>query len=440
MTTDARPPDCLVVGAGLSGLASALALLRAGRSVHVVEAGDALGGRARTSWHRGRPVDQGFQVLLRGYREVRALGRDIGMPRHDLRAISGGAVFHHGDSWHQLAGGPTSFARFSGLSAADRVRFVRLAFDVMRDPGAALGRPATEAATAQEHLRELGFGDAAIDGVFRPLFGPILLDRSLSTDPGYFRWLVAMLARGPAIIPSDGLGMVSEWTASSVRQLGGVIETGATVERLELDATKTRVFEVRLADGRLLRPSYTVLAVDPPAAASLLAEHDPGTVRRLPLDAASTVTAAFALAEPLYQGKAIVLECSPPADERNRIDLACQTTNITRPGIAEGPHILLAMRVTTDGVTAEGIEDATERAVRRWAPGYDWTGQATHVGTYAHPFAQFRLSPEVRRDLPGPRTALDNLILAGDLTRHPSTEGAVGSGRQAARIVDALMP
>lgn len=333
-----------------------------------------------------------------------------------------------------------SFARFPGLSAADRARFARLALDVTRDPDAALGRPATEVSTAEEHLREIGFGDAAIDGVFRPLFGPILLDRSLSTDPGYFRWLVAMLARGAAIIPSDGLGMISDWTASSIRQLGGVIDTGAPVERLELDVTKTRVSEVRLADGRSLRPSYTVLAVDPPAAASLLAEHDPGTVRRLPRDAASAVTAAFALAQPLYQGKAIVLDCAPPAEERNRVDLVCQTTNITRPGVSGGPHILLAMRVTTSGVTAEGIEDATERAVRNWAPQYDWMGQATHVGTYAHPFAQFRLSPEVRRDLPGPRTALDNVILAGDLTRHPSSEGAVGSGHQAARIVDALMP
>ena len=46
----------------------------------------------------------------------------------------------------------------------------------------------------------------------------------------------------------------------------------------------------------------------------------------------------------------------------------------------------------------------------------------------------------VRRELPGPRTALENLVLAGDLTTHPSIEGAVSSGSRAAEIADALIP
>ena len=46
----------------------------------------------------------------------------------------------------------------------------------------------------------------------------------------------------------------------------------------------------------------------------------------------------------------------------------------------------------------------------------------------------------VRERLPGARTAVDNLILAGDLTTHPSIEGAVSSGVRAAGIVDALTP
>jgi hydroxysqualene dehydroxylase len=59
---------------------------------------------------------------------------------------------------------------------------------------------------------------------------------------------------------------------------------------------------------------------------------------------------------------------------------------------------------------------------------------------YEHPFAQFRPLPGVRRDLPGPRTAVENLLLAGDLTRHPSVEGAIASGARAAEVVDALIP
>ena len=76
----------------------------------------------------------------------------------------------------------------------------------------------------------------------------------------------------------------------------------------------------------------------------------------------------------------------------------------------------------------------------RWAPRYDWAGLAEPIDVYEHPFAQFRPLSGVRRGLPGPRTAIDNLVLAGDVTTHPSIEGAVSSGDRAAGIVDALLP
>ena len=38
----------------------------------LLEAAPALGGRARTTWHEGRPVDRGFQVLNPAYPAVRA--------------------------------------------------------------------------------------------------------------------------------------------------------------------------------------------------------------------------------------------------------------------------------------------------------------------------------------------------------------------------------
>ena len=89
--------DCVIVGGGLAGLACAHGLVKAGRSVHVVEAEEAPGGRARTVWHRGRPVDRGFQVVFKAYPRTRELMRAVGIPRRDLRPVSGGAVFVHGD-------------------------------------------------------------------------------------------------------------------------------------------------------------------------------------------------------------------------------------------------------------------------------------------------------------------------------------------------------
>ena len=86
-----QPADCVIVGGGLAGLACAHELARAGRSVHVVEAADEVGGRARTVWREGRPVDLGFQVLFRAYPHTRRFLRAIGVPRRDLRPVGRGA-------------------------------------------------------------------------------------------------------------------------------------------------------------------------------------------------------------------------------------------------------------------------------------------------------------------------------------------------------------
>ncbi|HEX2502535.1 MAG TPA: FAD-dependent oxidoreductase [Miltoncostaeaceae bacterium] len=432
--------DCVVVGGGLAGLACAHGLVRAGRTVHVLEAADAPGGRARTVWHRGRPVDRGFQVLLRAYPRARALVRAVGIPRRDLRPVSGGVVFLHGDGrLDRLGTSPVAPLRFTGLSRSDRGRLAALGAEVVARPADALLAQEERGVSTEEFLRRRGFSDDAIEEVFRPLFGVILLDRSLGADTGYFRFLMGMLARGPAVIPSDGLGMIAEWTSAAVRQGGGTVELNVRATGLEPGTAGLRVAAVATDDGRRLEARQVVLATEAPAAADLLAPLDPASAARLPSDAASSATAAFALRTPLYRGRAILLNADRDGGAR-RVDLICQTTNVTRPGAPEGPHILLATRVTTGGAGADGLVEATGDLVRRWAPGYDWAGRAEPIGVYEHRFAQFRPVSGVRRDLPGPRTALENLVLAGDLTTHPSIEGAVDSGARAAGIVDALLP
>lgn len=433
-----RLTDCVVVGGGLAGLACAEGLVRRGRSVHVLEAGEAVGGRARTVWHRGRPVERGFQTVFAAYPQTRRLVRSVGIPRRDLRAFSGGAVFADGVRTHRLGVGPAALARFSGLSPADRARLAALGARVVPRSGTELLDGQAER-TSDEYLRALGLSSEGIERVMRPLFGVIFLDRALGADEAYLRFLVSMLGRGPAVLPSDGLGMIAEWTAAAVRAAGARVETGAEAVAFEVEATGRRVTAVRLADGRAVRGRQVVLATEAPATARLLEPHDPATAARLPVDAASSVTAAFALRRPLYRGRAIVLNATGE-DGPDRVDVLCQSTNVTRSGAVDGPHVLLATRVTTGGRSEDGVVEATEALVRRLTPGYSWRGNVDPIGVFVHRFAQFRPLPGVRASLPGPRTALDNLLLAGDLTHHPSIEGAVASGRRAAGIADALIP
>ena len=69
-----------VIGAGLAGLAAALTLTRAGRSVTVHEAGPAAGGRCRSYFDKELDlrIDNGNHLLLSGNSAARAYIAEIG--------------------------------------------------------------------------------------------------------------------------------------------------------------------------------------------------------------------------------------------------------------------------------------------------------------------------------------------------------------------------
>jgi phytoene dehydrogenase-like protein len=427
--------DVVVVGAGLAGLASALRLARAGYSVRVVEAESGPGGRARTDWHEGRPVDRGFQVAFSAYPAFKAFVREVGIPAEDLRPFAGGGAFFDGTQWSQLSASPKAALRFGALPPADRARFMRLAAELRFVPPRTLLARDGVAPTTEAYLLDKGFSRQAIEAVFRPLFGVIFLDRTLAADPGYFQFLFSMLVRGPAVLPSDGLGMVADWAAAAVRQAGGNFEFGSRVAALVREADGP-VTGVRLEDLRQIHARAVVLAVDAPSARTLLSPLDPEMAGRIPTEGASVTSARFALDHSLYQGRLILLNADPDPVITPRIDLVCQTTNVNRHGAMGGPHIVIATSVGDSEATAAGIEDAVERQVRRWNPAFPWAKVAQSLGVVRHPFAQFRPLAGVRRNLPGPRTRVPNVILAGEFTTHPSLEGAVTSGVTAADILD----
>lgn len=431
--------DCVVIGAGLAGLRCAHGLLDAGHTVTVVEAGEAVGGRARTVWHDGLPVDRGFQTIFAAYAQTRAFIDAIGIPAHDLRPFAREVVVRTEDRWIRLRPDPRLIGRLPGVSPADLAKLLTdVVYQRLRPREQPLSHSG-ESATA--YLRNTrGYSEGMIELVFRPLFSSILLDRELETDCGYFMYLFGLLARGPAMIPSDGVGMIAEWAASAVRQQGGAIELGCRVSRIDTDAERKTVTGVTLDDGRTLPARTVVVAVEAPAARTLLADVDPAAAERLPPASASTSGAAFHLDTPLYEGATLLLNGTPDTGDRPRIDLVCQTSNLTRPGSPDG-HVVHVQSVTTgeDTPSDEEVLDAVGRALARWVPGFDWRRHATPIGVWHHEHAQFRATPGVREAVWGVVSRFPNLILAGDTVRHPSIEGAVGSGVAAAAAAgDAL--
>ncbi|MBI2684635.1 MAG: FAD-dependent oxidoreductase [Actinobacteria bacterium] len=427
--------NVVVVGGGLSGLCAAWDVQRAGAQATVLEQSPSVGGRAQSGWSESQPVDRGFQVMFRGYEELRALIRELVIPRGDIHDFDRAVSIEHGGAWRTYRASLGSARLFS---ARDRVALARIVVDVRRRSASEILSDRCGEVTAESYLRdECGVSSDAIDRVVRPLFGSIFLDRSLETDAGYLRFVLRAMARGPASIPTDGLGQIAEWLAAALRRDGGVIRTSARVEGFAVGASG-RVESVRLAGGARAPADWVILAVGTPDARRLLEPLDAASARRLPTERASVVSASFRLRRPLYAGRTVLINGDRGARPERWVDVVCQTSNVTRPGVGEGRHILQATRTTTGSdVGGEGLVEAVAGVVARWSPSYPWARDAELIEVVEHLGAQYRPLPGVRARLPGPRTAVPNVILAGDVTTHPSLEGAVRAGRLAASVVSA---
>ena len=66
--------DCIIIGAGLAGLAAAKDLQSAGLLTLVIESSDRPGGRVKSDIIDGFTLDHGFQVINRGYPAIRSTG------------------------------------------------------------------------------------------------------------------------------------------------------------------------------------------------------------------------------------------------------------------------------------------------------------------------------------------------------------------------------
>lgn len=323
-SSTARPLDVVVVGAGISGLAAAFRLVRAGMRVAVLEASPRPGGALVTAETAGFRFELGPNTVLESDPSLPALIRDCGLEGERLVAApaSRRRWVWHGGRLRELPAGPLGFLLSPLFPPAAKLRLLREPF--VRAPRAPQAQPVPPMPPISPGARD---DDAAaeetIAAFVRRRLGEAFLERAVGPfvsgvyagDPERLavRWATPRIAaleaehgslvrgalarhkRGAPRTPRGAMislrGGLEELSCRLAREIGDV-RCGVACRAVRHDG---RSFVVE-HEGGAVHASRVLLAVPADAAAALLDEASGGRSRlltELPYAAVAVVAAGY---------------------------------------------------------------------------------------------------------------------------------------------------
>ena len=407
----------VIVGAGLAGLTCAKVLAKRGHEVAVFEALDEVGGRVRTDALDGFLLDRGFQVYFTAYPVSR---RHLDHAALDLRALDPGAIICRGRDRTVLSDplrdpGSLVPSLLSGAAnLGDKLRTLELVARTAPVGATAAGKLDGVDNSSLEYLRSLGFSEGFVDTFFKPFYGGIFLDRSLSTSARVLRFTFKMLATGKTAVPARGMGEIPKQLAAFLPT--GVLHTNDAVGSLLWEGDRAVGVEV---DGKEHEADTVVVATDAPTARRL-------TGAAVPEGSVGQVCIYYA-AEGLSSGKKIMLN----AEDGRFVNNAVQISNVSPLYAPRGQGLLSVVALggfdlPDEEIYRRGVEDVT-----RWYP----EANLAPLAIYRVPYAQFNQPPGIHERLPENGTDTLGLVLAGEYTEDSSINGSMLSGEKAAEEV-----
>ena len=399
--------DVAIVGAGLAGLAAARHLHAKSFNVAVLEAQDDVGGRVRTDIVDGFRLDRGFQILLTAYPELK---RQVDLDALDLHNFDPGAlVMMRGRSYavtdpFRAPRGVLSTVRAPIGNIADKARIALLRARTLRgDPRELLRGQDLPTVVA---LRRAGFSEKVINRFFRPLFGGIQLDPSLTTSRRMFDIIFRSLGEGDAAVPRLGMAALPRQMAD---RLPGLVHPNTKVASIDGRTVVT-------IDGRRIEARAVVIATELPAARNLVALPD--RVSR------SAGAVYFAANSAPTDSRLVILDGTGKGPVLN----AAVMSNVAASYAPPGKHLVVAaLPQVIDG----DLESMARDQLRTW-----WGPQVDswrHLRTYriAHAGVEQRPPFSPKRNI-----ALGNgIFVCGDHRDTGSLQGALFSGRRCGELV-----
>jgi phytoene dehydrogenase-like protein len=411
----------IVVGAGLAGLTCAKTLHERGAEVAVFEASDGVGGRVRTDELGGFLLDRGFQVYFTAYP---ASKRHLDHDALDLRPFDPGAIVVRTGGDSSVLSDPLRDPKAlpasllsDAATLSDKLLTLGLVARCIAERAESAGELDGADVSSLEYLRRAGLSARIVDGFYRPFYGGIFLDRSLSTSARVLRFTLKMLATGKTVVPARGIGEIPNQLASRLPE--GAVRLRSPVESLlrEEDDEAGRVVGVRTSGGEH-EADAVVVATDAPGAAKLAGVT-------VPEGSVGQVCAYYATGP---GGLGIGRKISLNADEGGFLNNVAEVSSVSAPYAPERRGLVSAVSLSGLDLPDREIYERGLRELREWHP----EAELEPLAVYRIPYAQFDQPPGIHDALPPNRTETPGLFVAGEYTKDSSINGSMLSGETAA--------
>ncbi|MFE2411577.1 NAD(P)/FAD-dependent oxidoreductase [Kitasatospora sp. NPDC059408] len=411
-------PDVVVVGGGLAGLTAARALTGQGLTVQLLERADRIGGRMATRELDGFRLDDGSHLLNTAFPELR---RALDVDRLELRPLAPGVLVHSAGRRYRAGDPQLTAARQAAVRAPlgsplDKARLGSYLARLAATPAGRIhARPETTAARA---FTGHGLAPRTVDGFLRPLLSALLSDPALGTSSRIAELVLRSYARGRLCLPAGGIATVPAQLAAALP--AGTVRTGIEVTGIAADGVETA------AHGRI-GAQAVVIATDARSAVELM----PGL--RLP-DFHPVTTFFHAADRSPVNEPVLLLDADRPGGQPPLVSHSLVLSELD-PSYAPPGQALVATTVLGRRAFDAGGPAGLEPAVRaRLAELYG-------TSTRGWQFLSVRHLPDALPAMPPPHNpqrpvrVLAGLYVAGDHRDTSSVQGALVSGRRAARAV-----
>jgi protoporphyrinogen oxidase len=433
-------PNCVVIGAGYTGLSAAYELAQAGQRVAVFEADDQVGGLAGSFAVNGADLEKFYHHWFTSDRDIAALVTELGEADRIVYRPTNTGMYYANRTFRLST--PLDVLRFTPLRFLDRLRMAKVAV-VAR---CVKDWRSLEGITAETWLRRI-CGNRVYDMVWGPLlqakFGPYADQVSAVWIWNKFRLRGGSRGKGGGeslAYYRGGFAALSRRLAQRIVELGGEIHTSTPVE--EIVVRQQQVVGVRTKRG-IVEADAVIATPALPIIDRMVGSHlsQVDRDRLLSIDYLANVCLVLQLDRSLSQTYWLnVVDPSFPYVG------VIEHTNFEPAASYQDRHIVYLSKYLPE--TAElfrlGADEVFEFSLphlQRMFPAFE-RSWVLDYSVWRARFSQPIITLNYSRKLPPSRTSIDGLYIETMAQVYPEDRGtnyAVRNGRRIGREVASLL-